>query len=184
MWDVCVGSHGEQPANSLPPDPPTPNMVSRAASGAPRPRMRLGRVGDLVQTFSLTPILRFWQSQGKGASLASAGGCCFEPVCKGANGRGFPGVTPCGRCEWTCTPCGVLASIIFPVLGLICCCVPDCAVGGCVCNKAIKRDDAPVRRAPATSPAPELRPHRPRPCRTGPSPLPLRRYSHGRPYPI
>ena len=73
--------------------------------------------------------------------MSNAGDCCFEPVCKK-----FPGVTPCGRCEWTCTPCGVLFMMLSGGIGIICCCTPDCEICGCHCNKTVKRDLEPARR--------------------------------------
>ena len=74
-------------------------------------------------------------------ALPSARGCS-EPFCNGK----FPGETPCGYCYWTCTPCGVCSSIVFPIVGLVCCCVPNCQVCGYHCNKVPKRDQAPKRR--------------------------------------
>ena len=71
-----------------------------------------------------------------GGSLADAGGCCSEPCCKR-----FPGATPCGTCYWGFTPCGFLSALIFPVVGLVCCCTPDCDVCGCQCNKTVTRGD-------------------------------------------
>ena len=79
---------------------------------------------------------------GKGGSLSSAGaGVCSEPCCKR-----FPGPTPCGTCYWGFTPIGFLSALIFPVVGLICCCTPDCEVCGCQCNKTAKRGDNLVGR--------------------------------------
>ena len=71
------------------------------------------------------------EGKGEGIGLTSMCDCCSEPFCKGR----FPGITPCGRCYWTCTPCGVVSAVVLPIIGLIMCCVPNCEICGCYCNK-------------------------------------------------
>ena len=41
---------------------------------------------------------------------------------------------------------GFLSALIFPVVGLVCCCTPDCDVCGCQCNKTVKRGDQQLAR--------------------------------------
>ena len=86
-------------------------------------------------------VVLMGKGAGKGGSLANAGDCCSEPCFKN-----FPGATPCGTCYWGFTPCGFLSALLFPVVGLVCCCTPDCEVCGCQCNKTVKRGDQQLAR--------------------------------------
>ena len=91
--------------------------------------------------FAAVSLRDMGKGAGKGGSLANAGACCSEPCLKN-----FPGATPCGTCYWGFTPCGFLSALLFPVVGLVCCCTPDCEVCGCQCNKTVKRGDQQLAR--------------------------------------
>ena len=100
-----------------------------------------GAAFSSAAAFASVSLRDMGKGAGKGGSLANAGDCCSEPCLKN-----FPGATPCGTCYWGFTPCGFLSALLFPVVGLVCCCTPDCEVCGCQCNKTVKRGDQQLAR--------------------------------------